>query len=218
MSDVRASTLRTESSPPVTLWLASRSPRRHRLLAEAGLEARSHRSDLDDADLRRGAVPAECWVMALAYFKARRVLELIRRERPAELRGEAVVLGADTVCVLDDEIFGQPRDQADARRMMLALRNVAHRTMTGVCLLNSSSGRRWLLLDVATVFIGAIPDDAIETYLASGHWKGKAGGYNLIERQQAGWPIRCEGDPTTVMGLPMRALPGWLERFCRVAS
>jgi septum formation protein len=53
---------------------------------------------------------------------------------------------------------------------------------------------------------GDVDDDAIDEYVASGQWRGKAGGYNLEERLEAGWPIECEGDPTTVMGLPMRRL------------
>ena len=57
----------------VPIWLASGSPRRRRLLEEAGLEVMVKPSDLDDADLTKGGVQPELWVMALAYFKARRV-------------------------------------------------------------------------------------------------------------------------------------------------
>ena len=51
-----------------------------------------------------------------------------------------------------------------------------------------------------------LDDAAMQHYLDEGAWRGKAGAYNLQERIDAGWPIRCEGDPSTVMGLPMRRL------------
>ena len=51
----------------------------------------------------------------------------------------------------------------------------------------------------------------IYSYVAGGEWRGKAGAYNLSERIQAGWPIECKGDPTTVMGLPMRKLSRLLK-------
>jgi len=72
--------------------------------------------------------------------------------------------------------------------------------------------RRWLVADRAVVRVGPISDEQIEAYVASGEWRGKAGAYNLSERIEAGWPIECLGDPTTVMGLPMRRLPEWLKR------
>lgn len=73
------------------------------------------------------------------------------------------------------------------------------------------STRRWLFADRAVVRVGPISDEQIEAYVASGNWRGKAGAYNLSERIEAGWPIECLGDPTTVMGLPMRRLPEWLK-------
>jgi predicted house-cleaning NTP pyrophosphatase (Maf/HAM1 superfamily) len=63
------------------------------------------------------------------------------------------------------------------------------------------------------VRVGHIPDLEIEWYLASGQWRGKAGAYNLSERLTAGWPIEYDGDPGTIMGLPMRKLTGRLAAF-----
>jgi predicted house-cleaning NTP pyrophosphatase (Maf/HAM1 superfamily) len=51
--------------------------------------------------------------------------------------------------------------------------------------------------------IGELQEEQIQEYVASGAWRGKSGGYNLADRIEAGWPIECEGDPATVMGLPM---------------
>lgn len=69
-----------------------------------------------------------------------------------------------------------------------------------------------LFTDTARVRVGRIPIAEIESYVASGQWRGKAGAYNLAERLAAGWPIEYEGDPATIMGLPMRRLTRCLAR------
>jgi septum formation protein len=197
------------------IWLASGSPRRRQMLADAGLDVRVHPPDIDDGALRPGKVFPAQWVMALAYLKARRVGDQLRgrTDRFAMWFGNGMksdqrglVLGADTVCVAHGEILGQARSAADARRMLHLLRNDTHVTITGVCLIDLASGSRTMFVDQTRVHIGRINDRQIEDYLASGEWKGKAGAYNLSERQAAGWSIEVEGDPGTVMGLPMRRL------------
>lgn len=197
----------------VSIWLASKSPRRRRLLEEAGLEVMVKPSDLDDADLTMGGVQPDLWVMALAYFKARRVLDLLISERNAQSVRTRVILGADTLCLCEDEIFGQPHDANEATHMIRRMCNRVHLTMTGVCLLAFPTGRRFLTMDQARISVGNLSERRIKEYIASGQWRGKAGGYNLSERVDAGWPISCEGDPATVMGLPMRKLPDWIKRF-----
>jgi septum formation protein len=201
-------------SCPAPIWLASTSPRRRQLLDEAGIAVQVHPPDIDDGTLTPGRVSPPHWVMSLAYLKARRVAELLSQtEAPPT---ERLVLAADTICVDGDVLMGQPRDAAHARSMLHALRDHNHHTLSGVCLLTldhqGHCTSRVLFFDAAQVRIGALSDDAIETYLASEQWRGKAGGYNLADRINAGWPIECIGDPTTVMGLPMRRLQPLLSR------
>jgi len=191
--------------------LASRSPRRKQMLEEAGFTVRTTPPDLDDGVLRPGRVTPEQWVMALAYLKARRVREMMTAT--GSLHIDEIIVGADTVCVVDQQILGQPRDAEHARQMLRALRRRDHRTLTGVCLIQRKDGR-WRnrhFVDAATVRIGDVTSAQIENYLQSGDWRGKAGAYNLSERIEAGWPIECLGDPTTVMGLPMRRLTPMLR-------
>jgi septum formation protein len=76
--------------------------------------------------------------------------------------------------------------------------------VSGAALIGDGVDER--LADVAVVTWGQVSADTIDTYVASGEWAGKAGGYNLAERVAAGWPITVEGDPATVMGVPMRKL------------
>ena len=73
---------------------------------------------------------------------------------------------------------------------------------------------RLLFTDSSTVEVDRIPSETLDAYLDGGEWRGKAGGYNLVDRVADGWPVRCVGDPDTVMGLPMRRLRPLLERLC----
>ncbi|MDZ4830594.1 MAG: nucleoside triphosphate pyrophosphatase [Phycisphaerae bacterium] len=185
------------------LILASASPRRSELLKSAGFDARVCESDLDDGDLVYQRVRPEAFVVSLSWFKASRVMQ----QRP--LAG-AVVLAADTMCVCDDAVLGKPQNERDAREMLVSLRGRVHRTVTGVTAVDVD-GRRHMFVDVARVALGAIDDAAIDAYVATGAWRGKAGGYNYSERVAAGWPVSCDGDPTSVMGLPMTRVVPLLE-------
>lgn len=178
------------------------------MLRDAGLHATAFPADIDDGCLRHGDVPPEWWVMALAYFKARRVADTLRSSGDHS----GMVLGADTVCAVGRMVLGQPRDADDARRMLRLMRGREHRTLTGVCLLPlARRDYRLIVFDAAIVRVGEVSEPQIDAYVASGEWRGKAGAYNLSERIAAGWPLSCVGDPTTVMGLPMQRLEGWIR-------
>lgn len=196
--------LQNNPNPKPKLWLASRSPRRRQMLEEAGLAHEAGHPGFEDGDLRPGQVTPGQWVAALAYLKA-----AAGREHAIDGR---MVLGADTAIVKDGALIGTPRDAAEASSILHRLSNGQHKVLTGVSLI-SPCGRRLLFVDSATVFMGEIGEERIREYVASGQWQGKAGGYNLRERIAAGWPIHFEGDPTTIMGLPMRALVTRLGRF-----
>jgi septum formation protein len=189
------------------VWLASRSPRRRLLLDQAGVTVRVHPAAIDDGVLRPSAVDPAHWVAALAYLKGRWVAD----ELHAAGHRLGTVLAADTVCVHEGRILGQPVDAADARGMLRAMRDATHVTMTGVGLISLASGERWLLVDRAAVTWGRVTDEQIERYVSSEQWRGKAGAYNLNERIDDGWPIECRDDPATVMGLPMRRLGPWFQ-------
>jgi septum formation protein len=183
------------------------------MLADARVPATVRPAGIDDADVVRGAVGPRQWVMALAWMKARWVAGHLRAEGR-----HGTVLGADTLCVLGDRLLGKPDDRASARVMLDALRNTTHETMTGVCLLDVDGGERELFVESTIVTWGDISDETLDRYVESDAWRGKAGAYNLAERVEAGWPITCVGDPTTVMGLPMRRLSPWLETLGETRS
>lgn len=189
------------------LLLASRSPRRREMLSSAGILHDAEHPGVEDSEMVPGQATPEGWVSALAYLKAWAGWWQARTQN----RRPAWVLGADTACVDGGQLIGTPRDVSEAEAMIQSFIGRTHDVVTGVALLEPATGRRWIFADRARVTWGPLEHAQVEAYLASGQWQGKAGGYNLRERQDAGWPITCAGDPTTVMGLPMRALTARLR-------
>lgn len=143
--------------------------------------------------------------MALAYLKA-----AATARRPG-LPDGAVVLGADTVCVNDRVVLGQPRDRDDAEWMIRAMAGTAHEVLTGVALIGTRTGQRRVFADRSVVTVGALSDGRIAEYLDTGLWRGKAGAYNIAERLEAGWPIEFRGTMDSVMGLPVDRTLGVLR-------
>ena len=194
---------------PAGLVLASQSPRRRQLLTEAGYAFTVPTRLVDDGRLISGAVSPGDWVMALAYLKA--------AGASGGIEPGSVVLGADTICVSTDgkidELIGQPRDAEHAEAILRSFIGREHAVVTGVAILSPDTGERELLLDEAVVTWGEVSDEEIASYIDTGLWRGKAGAYNLRERLDAGWAIEYEGDPTSIMGLPMellrQKLPAW---------
>ena len=186
------------------ILLASSSPRRAQLLTEYGVEALLAPPTIDDGEFICGSIGVKEWVQTLAVLKAKNVQET-RKEKIG------TIIAADTVCVVDAEILGQPSDVREAEQMIQSMTNRSHKVFTGWCLLCLERLRLQVSVEVATITIGTISVDEIKRYIESGLWRGKAGGYNLSERITSGWPIVCDGDPTAVMGLPMVRLSKELE-------
>ncbi len=182
------------------LILASRSPRRAALLREAGF------------DFTQAVPPFADPAQPISGGRSPRTLAAdLARQKALSLRpsidDDAVILAADTLCVAaDGRLIGTPASRAEARRILVGFREAAHEVITGVALLRRLDPAPRLLVAAAAVLLGPLADDQIDAYLDTDQWRGKAGGYNLSERLDAGWPLTVTGDPTTVVGLPMRAL------------
>lgn len=174
------------------------------MLREAGIDHVIAPPPIDDAVLPERLGDPAGFTMAMALFKAAQV---------QPIRADGWVLAADTMAHDGNALIGKPRDRAHAREMLTRWRGGAHDVWTGVALLQPSTGRRWIFADRARVTLEAIPDPALDAYLASEAWQGKAGAYNYADRVDAGWPLACEGDPCTVMGLPMKRLVPVLARL-----
>jgi septum formation protein len=189
-------------SHAVRLILASASPRRVKLLRDAGYYVQQLAPPFDDSDAPLD-LPADQLAPALAQRKAQSV---------AQSLGQGIVIGCDTLLSLDDRTLGKPLDVDAARRMLKELLGRPHSVVTAVCLIDAATQQQHTFCETARVTIALPPPADIEGYLSSGAWRGKAGGYNLAELQ-ARWQFRVEGDPTTVIGLPMRRLKVELQRF-----
>ena len=117
--------------------------------------------------------------------------------------GEALVIGADTLVVLDGQALGKPTDRDDARRMLRALSGRRHEAVTGVAV--GRGEQIFSGLDTTSVIFAAMSDDEIDRYTRSGEPDDKAGAYAL---QGIGglFVERIEGSPSNVVGLPIRLL------------
>jgi septum formation protein len=196
--------------------LASASPRRRAMLEELGIDHAIHPASVDDGDLMPGDVDPEHWVAALAYLKASSSLaayENANSSNPQIQSRETVVIGADTVCVHQGKIVGQPDDRNHAKTMILSMADATHEVLTGVAIVDPLTGRRELFVDRSVVRVGDVSTQEIEHYLDSQLWMGKAGAYNITERLAAGWPIEFEGDETSIVGLPMTRTLERVSRF-----
>lgn len=195
------------------LILASRSPQRARLLRDANyafIQADPPFADPPQPEHPESGPPdARATAAELAGLKA---LSLRETGLLAGHPG-GVILAADTICVgVDGRMIGQPPDRAAAEAMIRGFLNRRHDVVTGVALLGAGDLQPERFAVSASVNMGHVDDGALREYLDSQQWRGKAGGYNLFDRQKAGWPITVEGDATTVVGLPMEALNLALRR------
>jgi septum formation protein len=174
------------------LYLASQSPRRRELLAQLGLDFGL--LEVDVPEVRVAGEPPEDYVRRVAREKAGAgLLKVVTI--PA-----ALVIGADTEVVLDDEVFGKPADAGEAVQMLRRLSGRSHRVISSVVVLSGS--REAQATSLSEVRFAPLSDQEIADYVASGEWFGKAGGY-AIQGQAAGFVPHLAGSYSSVMGLPL---------------
>ncbi|WP_027966482.1 Maf family protein [Halomonas halocynthiae] len=177
------------------LCLASASPRRLELLASIGLDVITHVADIDETPWPDESPDA--LVVRLAEAK---VAAVSTNRRVAGEEALLPVLGADTVVVCDEQIFGKPRDQAEGAWMLRQLSGRRHQVITGVAV----SGPQGLLsLSVTThITLRQLADDEISSYWATGEPRDKAGGF-AIQGRGALFVSHLEGSYSAVVGLPL---------------
>ncbi|HEY6258803.1 MAG TPA: Maf-like protein [Xanthobacteraceae bacterium] len=179
------------------LVLASGSPRRLALINQAGIEPEALRpADLDETPLR-GELPRAC-ANRLARAKADAALEMVRLDD--ELKG-SYILSADTVVAVGRRILPKAEllDQAAQCLRLLSGRN--HRVHSAVCLVTPNESFRQRLVETRVRF-KRLSDEDIEAYLASGEWRGKAGGY-AAQGIAGSFIVKMVGSYSNVVGLPL---------------
>ena len=171
------------------LRLASASPRRRELLDAIGLGFEVTPSDLDEQAIAGTLPPLEA-ATAVATAKARAV--------PA--KDGMVVLAADTMVVLEDCVIGKPEDDADAQRMLASLRGRTHTVVTGVVV--QAADTQYAAAIESRVRMRGYSDAEIDSYVASGSGRDKAGSYGIQDAPFL--PVEAiEGCYCNVMGLPL---------------
>jgi septum formation protein len=196
----------TEPRPPIMppphhrLILASASPRRQELLRGAGIPFAVQPAEIDETP-RKGEAP-ELYARRVAGEKA----EAVAGKRPEE-----VVLAADTIVIVDDEILGKPRDQRDAARMLQSLSGREHQVLTAVALVVPGRGME-TKCSTTRVHFRKLKEEEIQEYIASGEPMDKAGAY-AIQGGAASWVTRLDGDYSNVVGLPLMLVAEML-RYC----
>jgi septum formation protein len=181
------------------LILASASPRRQELLRNAGIPFTVHPTNIPELP-QPGEGGRDC-AERLSQQKALAAFH----QRP-----DAWVLGADTIVVVEGEILGKPRDEADAGRMLRLLSGRTHQVITGVCLMGPlgtgnqklETGFKDTRSATTLVTVTTLTDEDIRSYIASGEPMDKAGAY-AIQGTASRWIPRIEGDYFNVVGLPV---------------
>ena len=188
------------------LILASASPRRADLLTAAGFRFEIAAADVDERSL--DGESAATYTERVARAKATAVA--------AQAPGRAV-LAADTVVVVDGEIFGKPAGEDDARRMLRALAGRRHEVLTAACLVHPEASAAPAQFSVriasTTVEFAPMSEDEIGWYVASGEPMGKAGAY-AIQGLASRFVTRIEGSYSNVVGLPVALV----VEMCREAG
>lgn len=186
------------------LILASSSPRRRELLAQAGLKFTVAAANLNEDRLPDEAAAA--YVRRLAEEKAVAVWNAHKGEDLPD--APLIVLGADTCVVSDGNILGKPVDSADARRMLELLSGRTHAVLTGLAVVSARKTMRDV--EVTQVTFNQLTDRDIAQYITTGEPLDKAGAY-AIQGRAARWIPRIEGCYFNVVGLPIARTVALLE-------
>jgi septum formation protein len=190
------------------LVLASASPRRQELLRNARIPFTIKTADIPEIR-RKGELP-DAFACRLAWEKAKTAFKALPGQTGM------LVLGADTIVVVDGEVLGKPSGIGEAFVMLRRLSGRWHEVITGVCLLGSAPEAPGEIAfeDVRTettkVRFSPISDENIREYIATGEPMDKAGAY-AIQGVASRWTLRIEGDYCNVMGLPVSLVCRMLE-------
>ena len=179
------------------LVLASSSPRRRELLRRMGIEFEVNVQPTDEH----------------VCGKARDVVALFAERKAhavADTLDEGIVLGADTLVALNDQVLGKPKDEREAEQMLRSLSGRAHSVFTGVCLIDAKQMEKRTHVEETRVFFRTLTEDEIDAYVLTGEPMDKAGAY-AIQGKAGAFVEKIEGSFENVMGLPTQALEQMLR-------
>jgi septum formation protein len=187
------------------LILASASPRRAEILRNAGIRFEICSTDVDESRLDNES-PSD-YVRRLALAKA-----VSAAGKNPNLGADVLIIGADTVVVVDEAILGKPESSDDVKRMLRSISGRVHEVHTGLALLQNSGMQQRVVEEITRVHFAYLSDQEIADYLASGEPFDKAGAY-AIQGLGGRYVSRIEGCYFNVMGLPLARLWTLLREF-----
>jgi len=190
---------------PLSIILASASPRRKQLLAQAGYKFKVVVPDIDES-----AFPAERG-KSVEYTKQ---LALAKARSIAAKFPDHLVIGADTVVDFKGQIIGKPADAKDAERITRRLFSSPHKVITAVAIVRLSDGIEIVESDTTTVYPRKMTERQITEHIRGGSWKDKAGAYAIQETGDR-FVERIKGSLTNVMGFPMELVLRMLGKVMR---
>jgi septum formation protein len=178
------------------LILGSASPRRREILDLLNLQFSVATSQVDEEKMQEQ-------MMEETPQEVVRHLSLAKSQAVARERGTGLVLGADTIVVLDNQIFGKPADEASVRQMMMTFSGKVHQVMTGVSITDAVKNHSISLTAVTDVAFREITADELNWYVAHAHYQDKAGGY-AVQEHAALFVAGVHGCYYNVVGLPVQ--------------
>ena len=179
--------------------LASASPRRKEILQNTKLNFDIQKSDIEEVILENES--PEDMVVRLAYEKAFDV---------AKRNTDRLVIGADTIVALDNEVLGKPKDQNEAYQMIKRLSNKTHKVITGISLINLKENKIIKDYVVSFVTFKDLSEDSIKDYINTNESLDKAGAYG-IQGYGALLVKNIQGDYFNIVGLPISRLSDLLK-------
>ncbi|MDH7598011.1 MAG: nucleoside triphosphate pyrophosphatase [Sedimentisphaerales bacterium] len=183
--------------------LASSSPRRRQLLADAGLKFIVRPPAVDESSVQQAGQSPVDLAKQLAYVKAMDVAKAF----PYQL-----VIGADTIVESDGRIYGKPRDADHAKSILSILFSRPHRVITGLALVRLIPPVELVEADITIIYPRPLDQALLAQYITSGQWQGKAGAYGIQEQGSEPFIEGIDGSFTNVVGLPMELLGRMLDR------
>jgi len=189
-----------------SIILASASPRRKELLAEAGYKFTSVIPNIDES-----AFPIERYTTC-EYAKQ---LALAKAKSVAEKHPDSLVIGADTVVDFDGQIIGKPADAKQAQQITKKLFSRAHKVITAVAIVRLNDGTELVESDSTTIYPKKLTAEQIAEHIKGGTWRDKAGAYAIQETGDE-FVEKIEGSLTNVMGLPMELLQRLLTTIVKI--
>jgi septum formation protein len=187
------------------LVLASASPRRLALLEQVGITPDALRPATIDESVTKGEVPRHI-VKRLARAKAEAARKMVRAEKEY---AKAFIIAADTVVAVGRRVLGKAELEHEAGDALRLLRGRAHRVHTAICVITPDDRVRERVVETRVRFRN-LSNEEIGAYLASGEWKGKAGGY-AIQGIAGSFVVKLVGSYTNVVGLPLTELVSLLQ-------